>query len=333
MRRIVVGTNRLLVAVAAGVLVATGLLALHAAPARAQSFPAKPVRLLVGFPPGGPVDTVARVLAQRLPAHLGQPVVVENRPGADASIAMEALAKSAPDGYTLYLLQPGVAINPALYKSVPFDPLKDFAPITLIGESPNLIVVPPALAARSLGEFIALAREKPAHLNYGSTSSPTLLATELLNAMAGIQTTRVSYKGAPPAFNAVMTGEVQMVISSIGTLLPLAKAGKVRALAVTSAKRSSLAPDIPTASESGVPGYAATTWYGLAAPGATPRAIIDRLNADVRKVLGEAEVRQQLANLGIDEPAPGTPEQLAELVRSELTKWARVVKDAGVKVE
>ncbi len=310
-----------------------GSVLLVVAQVSAQSYPAKPVRLLVGFPPGGPVDTVARVVAQRLPAHLGQPVVVEHRPGADASIAMEALAKSTPDGYTIYLLQPGVAINPSLYKSVPFDPIKDFAPITLIGESPNLIVVPPGLDASSLQAFVTLARQKPGHLNYGSTSSPTLLATELLNAMAGMQTTRVSYKGAPPAFNAVMTGEVQMVISSIGTLLPLAKAGKVRALAVTSARRSSLAPDIPTASEAGVPGYAATTWYGLAAPGATPRPIVDRLNADVRKVLGEAEVRQQLANLGIDEPSPGTPEQLAELVRSELAKWARVVKDAGVKIE
>lgn len=327
------GVVRTAVRCAMACAVVSAAFALSMAPARAQGYPSKPVRLLVGFPPGGPVDTVARVVAQRLPAHLGQPVVVENRPGADASIAMEALARSAPDGYTIYLLQPGVAINPALYKSVPFDPLKDFAPITLVGESPNLIVITPGLSAKSLTEFIALAKDKPGHLNYGSTSSPTLLATELLNAMAGIQTTRVSYKGAPPAFNAVMSGEVQMVISSIGTLLPLARAGKVRALAVTSAKRSSLAPDIPTAGEAGVPGYAATTWYGLAAPGATPRAIIDRLNADVRKVLSEVEVKQQLANLGIDEPAPGTPEQLAELVRGELTKWARVVKDAGVKVE
>lgn len=328
------GRNRTAGHASVGALIVVMLsCALFAVAAHAQSYPAKPVRLLVGFPPGGPVDTVARVIAQRLPTHLGQPVVVENRPGADASIAMEALAKSAPDGYTTYLLQPGVAINPVLYKSVPFDPLKDFAPITLIGESPNLIVVPPGLAVQSLAEFIALAKEKPGHLNYGSTSSPTLLATELLNAMAGMQTTRVSYKGAPPAFNAVMTGEVQIVMSSIGTLLPLAKAGKVRALAVTSARRSSLAPEIPTVSEAGVPGYAATTWYGLAAPGATPRPIVDRLNADMRKVLAESEVRQQLANLGIDEPSPSTPEQLAELVRSELTKWARVVRDAGVKIE
>ncbi|MFM9884452.1 MAG: Bug family tripartite tricarboxylate transporter substrate binding protein [Burkholderiales bacterium] len=312
------------------VAIAIGMIAGHAC---AQSYPTKPVRILVGFPPGGPVDSVARVVAQRLPAYLGQPVVVENRPGADASIAMEALAKAPPDGHTLYLLQPGVAINPALYKSVPFDPVKDFAPISLIGESPNLVVVHPGLSSKTLQEFVAFAKERPGQLNYGATSSPTHLAHELFNAMAGVAITRVPFKGAAPAFAAVMAGDVQVVMSSIGTLLPLARSGKVRALAVTSARRSALAPDIPTVSEAGVSGYVATTWYGLAAPGQTPRGIIDRVNADLRKVLAEQEVKSQLLNLGIDEPSPSTPEQLSELVRSELAKWAKVVKDSGAKID
>ncbi|MFN0300245.1 MAG: Bug family tripartite tricarboxylate transporter substrate binding protein [Burkholderiales bacterium] len=316
----------------AGVAFAIAL-GLITGPACAQSYPTKPVRILVGFPPGGPVDSVARVVAQSLPSYLGQPVVVENRPGADASIAMEALAKSPPDGHTLYLLQPGVAINPALYKNVPFDPVKDFAPITLIGESANLVVVHPGLPSKTLQEFIALAKDRPGQLNYGATSSPTHLAHELLNTMAGVAITRVPFKGAAPAFAAVMSGDVQIVISSIGTLLPLARAGKVRGLAVTSAKRSTLAPDIPTVSEAGVPGYVATTWYGLAAPGQTPRGIIDRVNTDVRKVLALQEVKAQLLNLGIDEPSPSTPEQLSELVRTELAKWAKVVKDSGAKVD
>ena len=308
-------------------------MALQPARAPAQTYPSKSVRLVAGFAPGGPVDTVARVVAQRLPAYLGQSVVVENRPGADATIAMELVAKSAPDGHTLYLIQPGVAINPALYRSVPFDPVKDFTPITLIGESPNLVAIHPSLPAKSLKELIALARGRPNQLFYGATSSPTLLATELMSSMASIHITRVSYKGAAPAFTALISGEVQLVISGIGTLLPLAKAGKVRGIAVTSARRTTLARDIPTVAEAGLPGYVATTWYGIAAPGATPRNIVDRINADMRKVLAEPEIRALLQAQGIDEPSPSTPEQLAELIRSEIAKWERVVKVAGVKME
>ena len=315
------------------IFIAFAGIALLAGPAPAQTYPSRPVRLLVGFPSGGPVDTVARVVAQRLPAYLGQSVVVENRPGADATIAMEAVAKSAPDGHTLYLIQPGVAINPALYRSVPFDPVKDFTPIILIGESPNLVAIHPTLPAKSLQELIALARAKPDQLFYGATSSPTLLATELMNSMAGIKLTRVSYKGAAPAFTALITGEVQLVISGIGTLLPLAKSGRVRGIAVTSARRTALAPDIPTVDEAGLPGYVATTWYGIAAPGATPRNIVERVNADVRKVVAEREVRALLQAQGIDEPSPSTPEQLAELIRSEITRWERVVKASGARAD
>jgi len=299
----------------------------------ALAYPTKPIRLVVGFPPGGPVDTVARIVAQRLGPTLGQVIVVENRPGADANIAMENVARAMPDGHTLLLIQPGVAINPGLYASVPFDPLRSFAPVSLIGESPNLIAVHNALAATTLAELVRFAHEKPGVLNYGATSSPTHLATELFNGLAGIKTTRVPFRGAPPAFTALMAGDVQIVISGIGTLLPLAKGGKVRALAVTSAKRSALAPEIPTAIEAGVPEFVATTWYGLAAPGGTPPALIARLNADLRKVLAEPEIKSQLAVQGIDEPSPSTPGAFQALIAAELTKWARVIKAAGAKID
>ena len=271
-------------------------------------------------------------MAPRLAVPLGQPVIVENRPGADANIAMEVVARASPDGHTLLLIQPGVAINPPLYGKVPFDPIKDFAPISLIGESPNIVAVHNGLPANTMQELLALARAKKGGLFYGATSSPTHLATELLNTLAGIQTVRVPFKGAPPALTALMSGEVQIVISSIGTLLPIARAGKVRALAVTSAKRSAAAPDLPTVQEAGVPGFVATTWYGLAATGGTPRLVIDRLNAELRKVLADPEVRTQLAGQGIDEPAPGTPEQLGALIRSELVKWEKVVRASGAGI-
>jgi tripartite-type tricarboxylate transporter receptor subunit TctC len=288
--------------------------------------------VVVGFPAGGPVDLVARIVSPRLSTALGQPVLVENRPGADASIAMELVARSAPDGYTLLLVQPGIAINPPLYKTVPFDPLKDFAPIGLIGESPNIVAVYNGLPAATMPELLALARAKKGSLFYGATSSPTHLATELLNTLAGIQTVRVPFKGAPPALTALMAGEVQVVISSIGTLLPLARAGKVRALAVTGLKRSAAAPELPTVAESGVPGFTATTWYGLSTTSGTPRPIIDRLNSELRKLLAEPEVRSQLAGQGIDEPSPGTPEQLGELIRAELVKWEKVVRASGATI-
>lgn len=299
----------------------------------AYAYPTKPVKLLVGFPAGGPVDSVARIVAQSLAVYLDQPVVVENRPGADANIAMEAAARAAPDGHTLYLIQPGVAINPALYRSVAFDPLGDFAPITLIGASPNLLAIANAVPATTLREFIALAKARKGELNYGSTSSPTHLATELFNSMAGVNIVRVPFKGAPPAFGALIAGDIQLVISGIGTLLPLAKSGKVRALAVTSAQRSSLAPEIPTVDEAGVPGYAATTWYGVAAPANTPAAVIDRLNADLRKVLSEPAVKAQLLVQGIDSVTPGEPSELRDLIRSELAKWEKVVRSSGARIE
>lgn len=299
---------------------------------QAAPWPTRPLRIVVGFVPGGPVDLVARIVAPRYSALLGQPVVVENRPGADANIAMETVARATPDGHTLLLVQPGIAINPPLYRSVPFDPIRDFAPVGLIGESPNLLAVNNALPVRSVQELVALARSRKGELFYGATSSPTHLATELLNTLAGIQTVRVPFKGAPPALTALMSGEVQIVLSSVGTLLPLARAGKVRALAVTGSRRSAAAPELPTVEEGGVPGFVATTWYGIATTGGVSRPVVDRLNAELRRLLGEPEVRAQLAAQGIDEPQPGTPEALAELIRRELVKWEKVVRASGATI-
>jgi tripartite-type tricarboxylate transporter receptor subunit TctC len=306
---------------------------LAAAPnASAQAYPAKAVRLVVGFPPGGNTDVIARIVANRLSMLWDSQVIVDNRPGADASIAMGLVAKAPPDGYTLYLIQSGVAINPALYKNVPFDPIKDFAPITLIGDVPSLIAIHPSVPARSLKEFIALAKARKGELSYAATSSPTMLATELFIRTAGIDIVRVNYKGSAPAINALLTGDVQLVISGIGSLLPLTKIGKVRTIAITSQKRSQLAPEIPTAIEGGLKGYVASVWCGIAAPGATQRPIIDKVNADMRRLLAEPDTKSRLLVQGI-EPMPNTPEQFSEMIRSEIAKWERVVRESGVKID
>lgn len=297
----------------------------------AQSYPAKPVRMVVGFTAGGPTDALARVFAQRLGGALGQQVLVENRGGADGVIAADAVAKSPPDGYTLFFASSGHAINASLYRSVPYRTLEDFAPVGRVGESPNIIAVTPSLPANTFAEFVALAKAKPGSLNYGATSSPTHLATELLTSMAGVQLTRIPFKGAAPAMTALMAGDVQLVLSGIGTMLPQVRGGRLKALAVTSEARSPLAPEIPTVVESGL-NYVATTWYGLLAPAGTPRPIIERLNKDTRAALEDPAFRAQLAPQGVV-PTPGTAEEFAAFLKSEVAKWAKVVQDTGAKVE
>jgi len=313
-------------------LLMSGALAWVPSTVLAQAYPSKPVRMVVGFAAGGPADIIARALGQRLAVHLGQAVVVENRPGADANIAMEVVARAAPDGYTLLAGQSGLSINPSLYSKVAFDTLKDFAPITLVGEATNFVVVHPSVPVNNLKEFIDYAKANPGKLNYASTSSPTHLATEMLNQMAGVNIVRIPYKGAAPAIPALLAGEVQFMVSSLGTLLPQVRANKVRALAVTGARRSSLAPDVPTVDEAGIPGYSATTWYGIAAPAGTPRPIIDRLNAEFRKILGEPEIKAQLLAQSI-EASPTTPEEFGEFIRADMAKWQKVVKASGARVD
>ena len=297
----------------------------------AQAYPSKPVRLVVGFVAGGPTDALARIVAQRLGGALGQQVLVENRGGADGVIGADSVAKSPPDGHTLFFATSGHAINASLYKSVPYRTADDFEAITRIGDSPNILAVTPSLPVKDLRELIALAKSKPGELNYGATSSPTHLATELLASNAGITLTRIPYKGAAPAMQALMAGDVQIVLSGIGTMLPQAKAGRIKAIAVTGAQRSPLAPEIPTVVESGLK-YVATTWYGLLAPAGTPRPIIDRLNRDTRAVLDDPAMKAQLAPQGI-ELAPSTPEEFGAFLRAEVATWAKVVQATGARAE
>jgi tripartite-type tricarboxylate transporter receptor subunit TctC len=300
--------------------------------AAAQTYPTKPVRMVVGFAAGGPTDALARLYAQHLGTALGQQVVIENRGGADGVIAAEAVARSAADGYTLFFPSSGHAINASLYKSVPYRTVEDFEPIALVGESPNLIAVTPSLPVRDLREFIALAKSKPGALNYGATSSPTHLATELFTSMAGIQVTRIPFKGAAPAMTALMAGDVQLVLSGIGTMLPQVRGGRLKGLAVTSASRSPLAPEIPTVRESGLPNYVATTWYGLMAPAGTPRPIVERLNKETRALLNDPGMKAQIAAQGVVTTGM-TPEEFGSFLRAEVAKWAKVVQDTGAKVE
>jgi tripartite-type tricarboxylate transporter receptor subunit TctC len=307
------------------------LLSLAASSALAQAYPSKPIRMVVGFVAGGPTDALARIVALRLSGALGQQVVVENRGGADGIIGADVVAKSTPDGYTIFFASAGHAINASLYAKVPYRTVEDFDPITRIGESPNIIAVTPSLPAKDLRELIALAKAKPGELNYGATSSPTHLATELLASNAGIKLTRVPYKGAAPAMQALMAGDVQIVLSGIGTMLPQARAGRIRALAVTGAERSPLAPELPTVVESGIK-YVATTWYGLLAPAGTPRPVIDRLNQAARTSLDDPATKAQLAPQGVVLQL-STPEEFGAFLRSEVATWAKVVQDSGARVE
>lgn len=310
-----------------GCLIVAALLAVTNA--SAQTYPSKWIRMIVGFTPGGPTDALARVYAQSLGTVLGQSVVVENRGGADGLIAGDLVAKAAPDGYTLFFASAGHAINASFYTKVPYRTIEDFAPVTLVGESPNIVAVTPSLPVKNLQEFVALAKSKPGHLNYGATSSPTLLATELFISMAGIQIVRIPFKGAAPATAALLSGDVQLMLSGIGTTLPQVKAGTLKGLAVTGANRSPLAPEIPTVKESGIE-YVATTWYGVLAPAGTPRAIIDRLNAASRTTLSNPEVKALTIQQGV-ELTPCTPEEFGAFIQAEVDRWAKVVKDTGVK--
>ena len=296
-----------------------------------QAYPAKPLRAVVGFAAGGSTDVIARIVAQRLSTHLGQQIVIENRGGADGVLAAENVARSAPDGYTLLITPSGHAINPSLYK-LSFDTARDFAPVGLIADAANFVTVHPSLPVNTLKEFIDYAKARPEQIRYASSASAIHLATELLNMMAGIKTVRVPYKGSGPGVPALLSGEVQLFVTSIVTMLPHVKAGKAKALAVTSERRSALTPDIPTVSEAGVPGYVASTWYGMLTRAGTPPQIVNRLNADLRKVLDEPEVRAQLLKQGA-EPVPNSPQEFSRYIAAEMQKWAKVVKETGAKID
>lgn len=306
-----------------------------AAGARAEGFPEKPSHFIVGFTPGGPSDIIARALGQKLSEFWSQPVVIENRPGAGGNIAAEAAAKSPPDGYTWLLGNNSIlATNQSLYKKLAFDPVADFAPVALVAIQPNILVVNPAVPATSVAELIALAKARPGQLNYASSGSGAAahLAGELFKTMAGVQMVHVPYKGAQPALTDVIAGQAQLMFATSASVIPYIKAGRLRALAVTTSKRSAAVPDLPTVSEAGVPGFEAITWHGVVVPRATPRALVERLNADIVKALQARDLRERLESLGA-ELAPGSPQDFADYIAREIPKWAKVVKDSGARAE
>jgi tripartite-type tricarboxylate transporter receptor subunit TctC len=306
-----------------------------ALPAAGQGYPARPIRFVLGFAPGGASDTMARAIGSRLSEGLGQPVVIDNRAGAGGNIAAEIVARSAPDGYTMFLGNNGVlAVNVSLYPKLAFDPVKDFAPVVLIASQPNVLVVHPGVAAASVKELITLARAKPGQLNYASPGSGTTghLAGELFKRMAGVEYTIIPFKGGGPAALAMLSGETQFTFATALSVQGHIKSGKLRALAVTTAKRSASFPSLPTVAEAAVPGFDAITWHGVVVPARTPPAAIARLNTEFNKLLQSAEMRERLLGLG-SEVIGGEPKQLTQYMLAEIPRWAKVIKESGAKPE
>lgn len=303
------------------------------APGSAPAYPSKTIRFLVGFPPGGTNDIVARVLAPKLGEYIGQQVIVDNRGGANTAIATEIGARAVPDGYTILLNAPGHATNPALMK-LSFDSVRDFAFITLIAEAQNLLVAHPSLPARNVKELIALSKKNPGQINYGSSGTGTTvhLSAALFEYMTGVKWVHIPYKGGGPGLIALLSGEVSLYFGNMPTVIRQARAGKLRALAVTGAKRAPAAPDIPTVAEGGVPGYDVTAFYGVSAPAKTPRPIVERLHAETVRAINAPDIREKLQGLGAD-PVGNTPEQYTAFMQNEIAKWGKVIKAAGIKGE
>jgi len=300
--------------------------------AQTSAYPSKAIRFVVANSPGGGLDVTARAIAPKLISVFGQQVIIDNRAGAAGSLAAEITAKSPPDGYTILMGSVGnLAVNPHLYKGLGYEPLKDLAPVTYAVSGSNVLVVNLSVPAKTVQELIALARAQPGKLTYGSSGAGNAghLAGELFKSMAKVDMVHVPYKGGAPAMFALIADQVQLVFSSAPTAIPQVKAGKIRALAVTTLKRSAHLPDLPTISEAGLPGYEADNWYGVAVPARTPRAIIDRLNTEVVRALNMPDVKQLLFNQGL-EVATGTPEAFGTYMKSEDIKWAKVIKDAGI---
>ena len=304
-----------------------------AAAAENDTWPVKPVRILVPTPPGGGNDIMARMAAQKMNERWSQAVVVDNRPGAGGQIAMETAAKAAPDGYTLLLGTTNLTVLPGMTK-VAYDPVRDFLPVSLMATSANLLLVNPAVEAKTVQQLLTLARAKPGQFNYasGSVASSSQLAAELLKSMARVNITHIPYKGAGPALVDLLAGQVQIMFSNPAASAAHVRAGKLRALAATSDKRLPDFPELPTVAESGLPGYEASTWWGILAPRGTPASIVSQLNEVISKAINAGEVRSRIAALGA-QPAGGPPQQLATLIRDEIPKWGRVIKEAGIRLD
>ncbi|MBK8527258.1 MAG: tripartite tricarboxylate transporter substrate binding protein [Rubrivivax sp.] len=297
------------------------------------AYPTKPIRLIVPFAAGGTTSILARLLADRMSQSIGQPIVVDNRPGAGGNVGMDLVAKAEPDGYTILMGPIGLAINPALYSKMPFDPLKDLAPIGLYGGVPNLLVVNPSVPATNLAEFIAYAKSNPGKLNYASNGNGTSshLAAEMLKSAAGLNIVHVPYKGGAPAMQDLIGGQVTMLFDQMPAVLPQVKSGRVRVLGVSSIKHSAAAPDIPPIADT-LPGFDMLVWFGLLAPQGTLSAIIGKLNGEMVKALNEPAFQAQLVGMGVT-PMPGSPETFSRYLQSETTRWAKVVKDAGARID
>ena len=300
----------------------------------AQTWPNKPIRMLVAFPPGGPTDLVSRVIAQRLSEQLGQQVLIDNKPGAGGNIAAEMAASAPADGYTLFYNTSAIVIGPALYSKVNYDTLKDFAPVVLTAAVPMVLVVNPAMPARTVKEFVDHARSRPGQLNYSSSGAGTIthLASAMMSSQLGLQTQHVPYKGSAPGLVDLASGQTQFMIDTINTVLPYVRDGRLRGLAVSSLKRSSVLPDLPTLNESGLPGFDAAAWQGVVAPAGTPVEIINRLNTELNKTLTHPDVKAKLALQGAD-VLGGTPAEYTNYIRSEMPRWNKAVKDSGARAD
>lgn len=311
---------------------ALGALLAAAGPSYAAEaeFPNKPVRLVVGFAPGGGTDTTARALSNKLSAAIGQQVIVDNRPGYSGTIAGDIVAKATPDGYTVLLGTIALVVNPSLSEKMPFDTLKDLAPVTRAADSTNILVVHPSVPAKSVKELIALAKAKPLNAGSSGVGGTGHLAIELFNLQAGTKMTHVPYKGGGPAMVDLLGGQIQLIFATAASSIGHIKAGKIRALAVTTAKRSALVPDLPTIAEAGLPGYEANNWNGFLVPAKTPRPVINRLNKELTAVLNSPDIKDILFKQGLD-AAPSTPEAFGAYMKSEMAKWAKVIKAAGIK--
>jgi tripartite-type tricarboxylate transporter receptor subunit TctC len=311
------------------------LLGMAALQVMAQSYPAKPVKTIVPFPAGGTTDILGRIVAQKLSERLGQQFIIDNRGGAGGNIGADIVAKSAPDGYTLLVGTVGTnAINASLYAKMPYDTAKDFVPIGLIAAVPNVLVVHPAVPARSVKELIDLLKSKPGEINFASSGNGTSihLSGELFKTMAGVNMNHIPYKGSAPALTDLIGGQVQLMFDNLPSSMPHIKAGRLRALAVTSLKRSAALPDVPTIAEAALPGFDASSWFALFAPAGTPKEIVAKLNSELNAILQLPDVREKFAAQGA-EPTEFNPEQFAAFTHAELTKWARVVKESGAKVD
>ena len=314
--------------------VAVLLVAALVAPLGAQSYPNKPIRFILPFPPGGATDILGRIIGQKLSERLGQPVVADNRPGGAGNIGLEATAKAKPDGYTIVLTVQTIAISPSLFKKLNYDPAKDFAPITLVGQISNVVVVRPALPIKSLKELVEYARTNPKKLNYGSggTGNANHLVFELLKNLTKIDIVHVPYKGVAQAMIGLMAGEVDMVSIGPPAALPQIQAGKVRPLAVLQKDRVPALPDVPTSKEAGIDNFEVVSWYGILAPAGTPPDIVNRLNAEWIKIAAMPDTKEKMQNAGV-EPLSSTPEQFADFIKAETVRWEKVIKEANLSVD